>query len=204
LYLFDVLSVDGADTIDAPYEARRTLLSSLLEPGDNWIVPDHRVGDGAELLAATETQGLEGVIAKRLGSTYRPGTRSKDWIKVKNRRSVDVVIGGFTAGEGNRHATFGSLLVGRWHGDTLVFAGGVGTGFGRATLERLRRRMGDLRTDDCPFDPAPPASYRRDATWIEPVLVATVEIAEFTNEGFVRHASFVELVDDPDSTGGRR
>lgn len=193
LYLFDVLAVDGTDTLDAPYEARRALLSSLVEPGDNWTVPDHRVGDGAELLAATEVRGLEGVIAKRLGSTYRPGTRTKDWIKVKNRRRVDLVIGGFTAGEGNRSSTFGSLLVGRPQTDRLSFAGGVGTGFDRATLEMLRGRMGDLRTDECPFDPAPPASYRRNATWVEPVLVATVEIAEFTNEGFVRHASFVEL-----------
>ena len=77
---------------------------------------------------ATEAQELEGVMAKRLGTTYRPGARSKDWRKVKHRRRAEVVIGGYTPGTGNRSNTFGSLLVGRWDGDRLAFAGGVGTG----------------------------------------------------------------------------
>jgi len=198
LYLFDVLAVDGTATIDLPYEARRQLLGELVEPGDNWIVPAHRIGDGAALLAVTEEQQLEGVIAKRLGSVYRPGTRTKDWIKVKNRRRVEVTIGGYRDGEGNRASTFGALLVGRWVGGTLAFAGGVGTGFDRVTLDSLVARMRALRTDRCPFDPPPPRAYQRGAVWIEPVLVATIEITEFTNDGFVRQASFVELAHDGD------
>lgn len=129
LYLFDVLRIGDHDTIGLPYEDRRRLLDQLVEPGDHWLVPTHRVGDGAALLEATELQGLEGVMAKRLGSTYVPGKRSPNWRKIKHRRRVDVVIGGFTTGDGNRSSTFGSLLVGRWDGDALVFAGGVGTGF---------------------------------------------------------------------------
>ncbi len=195
LYVFDVLSVGGTDTIDLPYEDRRRLLDSLVEPGDNWMVPAHRVGDGAALLAAAEQQELEGVVAKRLGSTYRPGTRTKEWIKVKVRRQVDVVIGGFTAGEGGRSSTFGSLLVGRRDGDDLRFAGGVGTGFDQATLESLTTRMRALAVPEQPFAEQPPAAYRRNATWIAPELVARVEIAEFTNEGYVRHASFLHLVE---------
>ena len=197
LYIFDVLQVDGHDTIGRPYEDRRRLLEQLVEPGDSWLVPAHRVGDGAALLAATDEQGLEGVMAKRLGSTYVPGKRSPNWRKIKNRRRADVVIGGFTTGDGNRASTFGSLLVGRPEGDSLVFAGGVGTGFDQRTLESLHRRLADLRIDSCPFDPAPPTAYRRHAQWVDPRLVATIELAEFTNDGLVRHASFVELV-DPD------
>ncbi len=113
LYVFDVLSIDGSDTIRAPYEERRRLLGEILGAGPNWAVPAHRIGDGAALLEATGAQELEGVMAKRLGTTYRPGARSKDWRKVKHRRRADVVIGGFTAGTGNRSSTFGSLLVGR-------------------------------------------------------------------------------------------
>lgn len=194
LHVFDVLSVAGTDTIGLPYSDRRQLLTQLLEPGDNWLVPAHRVGDGEALLAATAEQGLEGVIAKRLDSTYRPGARSKDWIKVKNRTRVDVAIGGFTAGEGNRAATFGALLVGRR--DTrgaLQFAGGVGTGFDQSTLESLTSRLRALEIDDCPFETLPPAKHRRGARWVRPDLTATIEIAEFTNEGYVRHASFIEL-----------
>ncbi len=195
LYIFDVLRVGDHDTIGLPYEDRRRLLEQLVEPGDSWVVPAHRVGDGEALLTATDEQGLEGVMAKRLGSTYVPGKRSPNWRKIKNRRRVDVVIGGFTTGDGNRASTFGSLLVGRWQGDALVFAGGVGTGFGHRTLEALHRRLTDLEVTDCPFDPAPPAAYRRQAHWVEPLLTATIELAEFTNDGLVRHASFIELAD---------
>ena len=132
-------------------------------------------------------------MAKRLGSTYQTGKRSPNWRKIKNRRRVDVVIGGYTVGEGNRSTTFGSLLVGRFDGDRLAFAGGVGTGFDQRLLTSLTRRLDDLRTDDCPFDPVPPASYRRAARWVRPELTATIEMTEFTNDGLVRHASFIEL-----------
>jgi bifunctional non-homologous end joining protein LigD len=192
-FAFDVLMVDGHDTIDLAYEDRRRLLDQLVEPGDHWAVPPQHIGDGEALLAATDAQGLEGVMAKRLGSTYRPGTRSTDWLKIKHRRRVEVAIGGFTAGAGNRASTFGSLLVGRRADDgSLGFAGGVGTGFDQRTLEVLRRRLDDLRADECPF-PHVPAAYRRGATWVRPELTATIEIAEITNDGFVRHASFVRL-----------
>jgi len=193
LHVFDVLRVDDHDTTELPYESRRQLLEQLVEPGDNWLVPRHRVGGGSELLAATGEQGLEGVMAKRLESTYLPGKRSPNWRKIKHRRRVDVVIGGFSTGEGNRAATFGSLLVGRHDGDRLVFAGGVGTGFDQALLESMTKRLRHLETTDCPFDPAPPVAYRRAARWVTPQLTATIEITEFTNDGLVRHASFVEL-----------
>ena len=195
LYVFDVLSVGGTDTIALAYEDRRRLLGELVEPGDNWMVPAHSVGDGEALLAVAEEQGLEGVVAKRLGSTYRPGTRTKDWIKVKVRREIDVVIGGFTAGAGGRASTFGSLLVGRREGDELHFAGGVGTGFDQTTLASLSARLRALAIDAHPFSEQPPASYRRQATWVEPELVARIEIAELTNDGYVRHASFLHLVE---------
>ena len=192
-HAFDVLSIDGTDTIGLPYVDRRTLLAQVLDPADHWAIPAHHIGGGAELLAATVDQRLEGLIAKRLDSTYRPGSRSKDWLKIKNRIRTEVVIGGYTVGTGARSSTFGALLVGVLRDDRLRFAGGVGTGFTQGMLEQLLLRLGPLTTDTCPFDPAPPASIARTATWIRPELVAVVEIAEFTNDGHVRHASFVEL-----------
>jgi len=195
LQFFDVLQVDGVDVIDLPYEARRRLLEQLVEPGPNWIVPAHRVGGGAELVAVTADQGLEGVVAKRLSSTYRPGTRSKDWRKIKHRTRVELTIGGFTAGTGNRASTFGSLLVGQLTDAGLRFAGGVGTGFDQRSLESLSARLREIVIDDCPFDPLPPASVQRGATWVEPMLRNEIEIAEFTNDGLVRHATFLRLTD---------
>ncbi|MEM1332654.1 MAG: hypothetical protein AAGG08_04270, partial [Actinomycetota bacterium] len=209
--IFDVLSVNGTDTVDLPYLDRRRLLGQLVEPGPHWGVPEHRVGDGAELVAATAERGMEGVIAKRLDSRYRVGGRSKEWRKIKHRRSVELPIGGFTAGEGARASTFGALLLGhpgsghpRSHPaatdetatdesatdetrgeDTVTglrFAGGVGTGFDATTLVELRTRLEELRTGTCPFEPPPPRPIARTATWVVPELVARVEIAEFTND----------------------
>jgi bifunctional non-homologous end joining protein LigD len=194
-YVFDVLSLDEHDTITLPYEDRRRLLAEVVDAGPNWMVPAHRVGDGQALLDATGERGLEGVMAKRLGSTYRPGTRTKEWRKVKHRIKADVVIGGYSAGTGNRTSSFGALLVGRWVDGSLAFAGGVGTGFTQRRLDELTTRLRELQTKECPFEPPPPTAYRRGATWVRPVLTASVEITEFTNEGYVRQASFLELVD---------
>jgi bifunctional non-homologous end joining protein LigD len=192
--VFDVLQIDGHDTVGLIYEDRRRLLDQLVEQGDNWMISANQIGDGAALLDATFERELEGVMAKRLGSTYVPGKRSPNWRKVKNRRKVELEIGGFTRGDGNRTSTFGSLLVGRYEGDALRFAGGVGTGFDQRRLETLTKRMKQLTTKECPFDPLPPTAYRKAATWIRPELRAVVEITEFTNDGLVRQASFLELV----------
>lgn len=192
-YAFDVLAIDGADTVGLPYEQRRALLDALVEPGPNWLVPAYQVGDGGALLDVVAAQGLEGVMAKRLGATYAVGKRSPSWRKVKVRRPVRMVVGGFTTGTGARAATFGSLLVGTREGDRLRFAGGVGTGFDQRMLDALARRLRGLRSAACPFDPPPPAAVARSATWVTPAMEIEAEIAEFTNDGLVRHASFVRV-----------
>jgi len=196
IHIFDVLDIDGADTTGLPYLDRRRLLTQLVEPGPNWLVPAHQIGDGEALLAATREQDLEGVIAKRINSRYSPGKRTKEWLKIKNRRLVRLVVGGFTAGEGNRSSTFGSLLVGRRAGASesreLQYAGGVGTGFDQSALETLTNLLRDRSTDTSPFGSSP--RHHRDVRWVEPTIEILVEIAEFTNDGLVRHASFVEVV----------
>ena len=192
-YAFDLLAVNGEATISLAYEQRRTLLDNVIEAGSHWALPAHRVGGGRELFDAAATQELEGVMAKRLGSTYQPGKRSTNWRKVKVRRRVTVTIGGFTAGSGNRSSTFGALLVGLpADGGGLRFAGGVGTGFNQATLESLTARLRALAVAHCPFAETPPRAYL-PATWVRPELHAELEIAEFTNDGYVRHATFLAL-----------
>jgi bifunctional non-homologous end joining protein LigD len=209
--IFDVLQISGIDAISLPYLDRRRLLNELVTPATNWAVPAHRIGGGTDLLAATLEQGLEGIIAKRIDSTYRPGTRSKEWLKIKNRRCVELVVGGYTIGTGNRSSTFGSLLVGidghATHDPELArvltselssesavrFVGGVGTGFDHATLDSMIQQLRALTVDDSPFDGPVPATIRRTARWVHPTLRIVVEIAEFTNGGIARHASFVEV-----------
>jgi bifunctional non-homologous end joining protein LigD len=194
-YAFDVLSVNGHDTIGLPYERRRELLHGLVESGSHWMVPAHRIGDGKVLLAVTVDSGLEGVMAKRLDSTYVPGKRSPNWRKVKNRHRVEVLVGGYKLGTGSRASTFGALLVGVPDESGLRFVGGVGTGFDERTLRDLSARLWGLRADACPFAIVPPREYSREAIWVRPELRAEVEIAEFTNDGYVRHSSFIGLVE---------
>jgi len=192
--VFDVLSIGGKDVFGQPYETRRERLRDLVEQGGYWSVPSHRIGGGKDLLEAATERDLEGVMAKRLGSPYQPGKRTPNWRKVKIRREVDVVVGGYTGGTGTRSSSFGALLVGVPGEDgALKFAGGVGTGYTQRTLDELLRLLRTLRTDTCPFTPTPPREYSRNSTWVEPVLVAQIQLTEFTNEGYVRHASFLGM-----------
>ncbi len=200
--VFDLLRLDDRSLLDVPYVDRRTLLGDLVEATGTWMVPAHQVGDGRALYDAATAQGLEGIIAKRLDSPYRPGKRSPAWRKCKVRRQQEVVIGGWTPGEGGRSATLGSLLVGvgdpGGEGGPLRFAGGVGTGFTMDILADLQDRLTALATDDCPFDPVPPRGVVRTARWAEPRLVAEVAFAEWTTDGRLRHPSYLGLRMDKD------
>ncbi len=112
LAIFDLLYLDGRDLTRLPYEERRRRLDELKLEGPNWRTPAAHPGEGRALKQASERQGLEGVVAKRLTSPYEPGRRSSHWIKVKNKRRQELVIGGWLPGEGKRESTIGALLVG--------------------------------------------------------------------------------------------
>jgi bifunctional non-homologous end joining protein LigD len=191
---FDLLWLEGHSTIALPYSDRRKLLLDLELNGASWRTPAHREGDGAALLEASEAQGLEGIVAKRLDSPYEPGRRSPLWIKVKIRPSEDVVIGGWLRGEGRRGATLGALAVGvPTEGGKLKYAGKVGTGFTEATLAMLMRELEPLRTDESPFEGREPP---KGTVFVEPRLIAVVEFAEWTRAGTLRAPSFKGLRED--------
>ena len=194
---FDLLALNGQDTTRLTLEQRRRLLEQVLDPGDNWLVSP-QYDDGEALARATAAQGLEGVMAKRRDSTYVPGRRSPSWRKVKHRLRQELVVGGWSAGEGNRAGSFGSLALGVHEGDRLRFAGSVGTGFDARALAMIGPLLHALATDACPFDPVPPKGALTRPRWVRPELVAEVAFAEWTDDGIVRHASFQGLRDDKD------
>jgi len=200
--VFDLLRLDDHATVDLPYLDRRRLLTSLVEPSGDWLVPSHQVGDGHALYDAAAAHGLEGIMAKRIDSPYLPGRRSATWRKCKVRRRQEVVVGGWSTGAGGRSASLGSLLVGvhdtAASGRPLRFAGGVGTGFSDAVLADLRTRLAALATDECPFSPLPPPPVRRTAHWVEPRLVAEVAFGEWSTEERLRHPSYLGLRTDKD------
>jgi bifunctional non-homologous end joining protein LigD len=195
---FDLLWLDGRSLMDRPYLDRRAALRALLADGERWQVPDHVVGGGAQVLAATREQGLEGIVAKKLDSCYEPGRRTGAWRKVKNTNRQELVIGGWLPGEGRRRERIGALLVGVREDDgTLRFAGRVGTGFTEAELDRLSERLQELVRDTSPFDTIPKTiKIPREAVWVLPELVCEVEFVEWTREGVLRAPSYKGLRDD--------
>jgi bifunctional non-homologous end joining protein LigD len=188
-YVFDVLYADGRDVRSLPLEERRPVLQGVLKWSDPLRITEQMTGDGAALLKDACRDGWEGLIAKRLGTTY-VSTRSRDWLKLKCTRAQELVIGGFTAPHGSR-TDLGALLVGYYDGDRLRYAGKVGTGFTRATLRELSEKLAPLVRDEPAFEPE--KAIPRDATWVEPELVGQFAFMEWTPDGRLRHPSFLGL-----------
>lgn len=199
---FDLLHHSGRSLLDTPYAERRELLAGLPLPEEVARAPRHHVGNGAALLEASRARGLEGLVAKRLDSPYLPGRRSRLWLKVKNFRRQELVIGGWLPGLGGRANTMGALLVGYHDPGGLRYAGRVGTGFTGAELARLTQRLETLGRPSSPFAPDPPLppDVRRTARFVEPVLVAEVAFSEWTAGGTLRAPSYKGLRDDVDPT----
>jgi bifunctional non-homologous end joining protein LigD len=193
--VFDLLSLDGEDLLERPYAERRERLDALGLAGHRWVTTPWFRGGGARVHAASKENDLEGVVAKRLDSPYRPGVRSPEWRKVKNIRMQSVVVGGWRPGQGRRAGGVGSLLFGVPDDEgRLIYAGHVGTGF---TDEFLREptRMLIPRTTS-PFHGDLPREVTRDAHWVEPDLVGEVAYAVWTAEGRLRHPSWRGVRDD--------
>jgi bifunctional non-homologous end joining protein LigD len=196
---FDLLSLDGQDTIALPYSERRRLLEGLELDGAGWQCPRYFAGNGPAVLRASQQLRLEGVVAKRLTSTYRPGRRSPDWRKIKNIQAQEVVVLGWQPGNGRRAGTIGSLLVGvpgeaatpeAGAGATtagLRYAGKVGTGFTQAALTALHRQLQPLARRSAALSTPPPPAETLGAQWVEPVLVGEVGFGEWTPDGRLRH-----------------
>jgi bifunctional non-homologous end joining protein LigD len=201
--VFDLLYLDGDDLTGEPYRRRRELLEGLELSGDAWQTPGYAVGHAKELLAASKEQGLEGVMLKRLDSVYSPGKRTGAWLKVKNVSRQEMVIGGWTPGEGRRRNHVGALLVGYFEDQggkpggskrLLRYAGKVGTGFKAADLTAIAARLAPLERKTSPFaaGPKPP----KGAHFVEPRLAAEVEFREMTKEGILRHSAYKGMRED--------
>jgi len=201
---FDVVHLDGRDPTALPYVERRALLDALELSGPAWQTTPWFRGGGRQVLAASVQQGLEGIVAKRLDSPYQPGRRSEAWIKVKNLRTQEVVIGGWKPGQGRRADTIGSLLLGVRTDDRLVYAGHVGTGFTDAALRDLADRLAPLRQRTSPFADELPRPDARDAVWVAPSLVGEVEFGEWTRDRRLRHPSWRGLRPDKEPAEVRR
>ena len=193
-YVFDLLHIGPESLLPVPYTQRRARLDELgLGTGPVHTPPSWQ--GGAAVRHASIEQGLEGIVGKPLSSRYHPGGR-RDWIKIKNVRHHDVVIGGWTPGEGRRRTMIGSLLLGVYHDHGLVYVGNVGTGFTDAMLADLAAKLTPLARSASPFDTAAPPPFSRTARWVDPDLVGEVAYLQQTPDGYLRHPSWRGLRPD--------
>jgi bifunctional non-homologous end joining protein LigD len=179
LVVFDLLWLDGRDTTGLPLEQRRELLELITEQDHRLQVTAHIAGQGKALAEQARSLGLEGVMAKRLGSTYMPGRRGPDWRKIKLMNTQSCVILGWTAGKGGRAGSFGALLVGAIVDGELRWVGQVGSGFTDRMLADLMAKLEPLVRSEPPIDD-PKLGAVKDATFVEPELVCEVRFLEMT------------------------
>jgi bifunctional non-homologous end joining protein LigD len=199
-YCFDLLHFAGVNVRGSPYADRRRYLAQCVLPSPRVQIV-HAVNDGVALQAAAAEAGFEGVVGKRTSSRYEPGKRSASWLKVKSVLSGEFVIGGYTQGKGSRTA-LGSVLVGTWDGDKLVFASHVGSGLDDETLPDLKAMLETLKTKTWPFSQKP--ELHRPTTWVKPELVAEVKYQGWTDDGALRAPVFLRLREDIDPRSVRR
>ncbi|MGH3152336.1 MAG: non-homologous end-joining DNA ligase [Streptosporangiaceae bacterium] len=189
LYLFDLLYRGGESLLAVQYTGRRAGLEDLALDEDPVRTPPWYQGGADDILTVSAANGLEGIVGKPLASRYHPGARG-EWIKVKNIRHQEVIVCGWTTGEGRRAHLIGSLLAGVYDQRRLRYIGHVGTGFTQAMLADLLRRLRPLPRHTSPFEAAVPAQHARAVHWVEPRLVGEVAFSEWTAEMIMRHPSW--------------
>jgi len=193
--IFDLLWLDGHSLMGAPYGERRTQLTALALSGGSWQTPEHILGEGKALLAATAEQGLEGVVAKRLDSLYQPGARTREWVKIKRVARQELVVGGWMPGKGKRGDSIGALLGGVYEQDgQLRYVGRVGSGFSDSELQRLSGLLAPLARPASPFTIG--EQLPMGARFCEPQLVIEVVFANWTARGNLRAATYKGLRED--------
>lgn len=190
--VFDVL-YDGSTVTSESWAERRQRLERVELSGP--IVPSDAVSEARSLWDFVVERDLEGIVAKRADSPYRPGKRSPDWRKIASFRTVRAVVGGFTPGEGGRGGAFGALLLGLWEGGRLRWIGSVGSGFSDESLVAIRGALDEMRSEVSLF--VEEEAMPRRAMWVAPQLVAMVQYRQWTSAGRLRAPSFKGFTDDP-------
>lgn len=183
---FDLLHLDGHDTLGLPLENRRALLEQISDDDPCWTICEQHTDNVDGLLQAVIDSGIEGIMAKTKHSLYHPGRRSPDWIKIKPRLRQEFVVGGWLDGRGNRSGGLGSLLVGYYDDDRLRYAGRAGSGLTEATQREWQELL--IESAICPFDEAPTFPRDKVVHWCEPSEVVEIAFGEWAGDGHnLRH-----------------
>jgi bifunctional non-homologous end joining protein LigD len=193
--VFDLLRLFGEDLTGQPLSARRQLLERLDLTGRHWQVPPV-YPDGEELFRATREQGLEGVVSKRLASSYVPGRRSPEWLKSPHRMTISAVVGGWRPEKTNDAGRLGAVLLGVPTAQGWRYAGRMGSGIAGAAQRQLAELLEPLRADESPFCDAVPAMDARGAVWVRPEVVVEARVLEVTRDGRLRQPAYLGVRTD--------
>ncbi|WP_429426766.1 ATP-dependent DNA ligase [Nocardia sp. GAS34] len=198
-FVFDVLEIAGESVTNLPYLDRRERLDELQLDGGPIRVPPTWIGEDPDrMLQLAADSNVEGIVLKRVDSTYQPGRRSRAWRKVPLRKRETVVVVGWSEGRGANRGNLGSIVVaGRLEG-RLQYVGSVGSGFTVAGRRAMRDALEQITRPDPPLDVEPPRDIARSAHWCEAVIAVDVDYREFTQDGVLRQPSFKGVRSDLD------
>lgn len=192
-YVFDLLYFQGHDLTRLPLLGRKELLKKILPSAPKIRFSDHVWKDGVLFFNVVKEKGLEGIIAKHAQSAYQMGRRSRQWLKVKMQLTQEGVIVGFTEPRGGRKH-FGTLVLGVFKGDELIYIGHSGGGFGAKDLQEIRAKLDPLIQEECPFKVEPKTNA--PVTWVKPELVCEVALSGWTEDDIMRQPVFLRLRED--------
>jgi bifunctional non-homologous end joining protein LigD len=196
-YLFDILYIDGRNLQSLTFlERRKKLCDVIIQTNDRIRISDFVNEHGIDIFQRIKSMNLEGIVAKNKYSKYMQGARSTNWLKIKNIKSQDCVVIGYTRGEGNRRGYFGSLLLAIYEvpEKELRFAGHTGSGFDFGQRNEIYSKLQQKKIEECPAKFIPYTN--REPVWIKPELVVEVKFSGWTKEKIMRSPIFLRFRED--------
>lgn len=195
--VFDILYKDGKELVNLPLIERKKILDRTVKGGSRLLLSEYVLEKGKAFFNTVKKRGLEGVMAKRIGSPYLMGERSKLWLKLKAVQTLDTLIVGYTTGTGKREK-LGSLIAACYYRGKLKYVGKIGTGFTEESISSLLKKLKKLKVEKCPIQPEPDLKLPLDRkpVWVKPKLVCEAKFMNLSKDLVMRAPSYIRLRED--------
>lgn len=193
-YVFDILFLNGHNTCELPLIERKELLQGIIKKSDVVKYSDHIVEKGIAFFNVSTEKNLEGIMAKKADSQYYIGKRTNEWLKIKNNKTQEAIIAGYTDPGGGARKYFGALVLAIKDGNKLKYIGHTGSGFNQQSLKEMWSLLQPLKQSKSPFDEK--VKTNMPVTWVKPKLVCEIKFTEVTRDGMLRHPIFLNVRED--------